>query len=254
MPDLGKLTPDNPDVCLSFFQREPLCHVCRLQLASAHSILQQLANLPYYILFPAGQRRLLSGTQQPAENGTSGSAGASADKGQRYYYDHVLVPMPKYNAEGLYLTMGGTKMTNEQAAALQYPFYRERSSGVCSTPKGQIKKPGSRLRRFRAIQDRFGRCALPGKLAEPFLYRQERDNASTTQVCELSIYYPTAGNGSPRATGVSNTDIEPVKGGLSNAFKRAASMWGIGRYLYDLKNLWVPLKDGKYIRTISFPY
>jgi len=34
--------------------------------------------------------------------------------------------------------------------------------------------------------------------------------------------------------GASNTDIEAVKGGLSNAMKRAAVQWGIGRYLYDL--------------------
>jgi hypothetical protein len=31
------------------------------------------------------------------------------------------------------------------------------------------------------------------------------------------------------------TDIEAVKGGMSGAFKRACVKWGIGRYLYDLK-------------------
>lgn len=34
--------------------------------------------------------------------------------------------------------------------------------------------------------------------------------------------------------GAENSDIEPVKGGLSNAMKRAAVQWGIGRYLYHL--------------------
>jgi len=35
--------------------------------------------------------------------------------------------------------------------------------------------------------------------------------------------------------GAENTDIEGVKGGLSNAEKRCASEWGIGRYLYGLE-------------------
>lgn len=34
--------------------------------------------------------------------------------------------------------------------------------------------------------------------------------------------------------GADQPDTEPVKGGFSNAMKRAAVLWGIGRYLYDL--------------------
>lgn len=33
--------------------------------------------------------------------------------------------------------------------------------------------------------------------------------------------------------GAEHTDIEPFKGGISKALVRAASCWGIGRYLYD---------------------
>ena len=40
-----------------------------------------------------------------------------------------------------------------------------------------------------------------------------------------------------------NTKVDPVKGGGSDSFKRAASKWGIGRYLYYLPNVWVPLKQ-----------
>ncbi|MEK5209840.1 Rad52/Rad22 family DNA repair protein [Psychrobacillus sp. FSL H8-0510] len=36
-------------------------------------------------------------------------------------------------------------------------------------------------------------------------------------------------------------DIEEIKGGYSNALKRAGAKWGIGRYLYDLQQYWVPL-------------
>lgn len=47
--------------------------------------------------------------------------------------------------------------------------------------------------------------------------------------------------------GSDNTDIEAVKGGLSGAMKRAAVQWGIGRYLYNLKeNFAIVSDDGKY--------
>ena len=37
-----------------------------------------------------------------------------------------------------------------------------------------------------------------------------------------------------KTDGAENTDIEAVKGGLSNSMKRAGVHWGIGRYLYRL--------------------
>lgn len=40
-----------------------------------------------------------------------------------------------------------------------------------------------------------------------------------------------------------NTKVEPLKGGASDAFKRAAADWGVGRYLYYLPNVWVPIKQ-----------
>lgn len=41
------------------------------------------------------------------------------------------------------------------------------------------------------------------------------------------------------------TDIEPVKGGLSTAMKRAAVQWGIGRYLYDLPEAFAIITDDR---------
>jgi hypothetical protein len=45
-----------------------------------------------------------------------------------------------------------------------------------------------------------------------------------------------------RSNGADETDVEGVKGQYSDAFKRAAVLWGIGRYLYYLPNTWVALK------------
>lgn len=45
--------------------------------------------------------------------------------------------------------------------------------------------------------------------------------------------------------GADKTAIEATKGGLSNAMKRAAVQWGIGRYLYRLETTFVTLKPGR---------
>lgn len=43
--------------------------------------------------------------------------------------------------------------------------------------------------------------------------------------------------------GANITEFESVKGGISSAFKRVASSgFGIGRYLYSIRNSWFPLK------------
>ena len=45
--------------------------------------------------------------------------------------------------------------------------------------------------------------------------------------------------------GAENTAIESVKGGLSDAMKRAAVQWGIGRYLYRLPEGWAECSANK---------
>lgn len=45
-----------------------------------------------------------------------------------------------------------------------------------------------------------------------------------------------------KANNAAYTHVEPEKGGASDALKRAASTWGVGRYLYYLPNVWVEIK------------
>lgn len=47
-----------------------------------------------------------------------------------------------------------------------------------------------------------------------------------------------------RSNGADETQVEGVKGRYSDAFKRAAVLWGIGRYLYYLPNVWCDLQNG----------
>lgn len=46
-----------------------------------------------------------------------------------------------------------------------------------------------------------------------------------------------------KTDGADDTNIEPTKGGISDAFKRAAVKWGIGRYLYNLDSNWVEIGE-----------
>lgn len=46
-----------------------------------------------------------------------------------------------------------------------------------------------------------------------------------------------------KSDGAGATDFEGEKGGISDAFKRAAVKFGIGRYLYRLDAPWVPIKQ-----------
>jgi len=46
-----------------------------------------------------------------------------------------------------------------------------------------------------------------------------------------------------KTDGAGSTNMEGEKGGLSDAFKRAAVKFGIGRYLYSLPNEWVDIDE-----------
>lgn len=48
-----------------------------------------------------------------------------------------------------------------------------------------------------------------------------------------------------RSNGAGETDFEAEKGKFSDAFKRAAVLWGVGRYLYYLPSTWCELENGK---------
>jgi hypothetical protein len=67
-------------------------------------------------------------------------------------------------------------------------------------------------------------------------------------VCRLSIR--VNGEWVTKEDGAENTDIESVKGGLSDAMKRAAYQWGIGRYLYYLPEGWAQVSEnGEHFAT-----
>lgn len=63
-------------------------------------------------------------------------------------------------------------------------------------------------------------------------------------ICTISINI--AGDWISKSDGAGDTAVEGDKGGISDAFKRAAVKWGIGRYLYDMPTPWVPCECSEY--------
>jgi len=69
-------------------------------------------------------------------------------------------------------------------------------------------------------------------------------------MCGLSIKF--SDEWVTKYDGAENTQVEAVKGGLSNAMKRAAVQWGVGRYLYNLEATFVPLTKEKPIHMAGW--
>jgi hypothetical protein len=71
-------------------------------------------------------------------------------------------------------------------------------------------------------------------------------------ICELDI--DIDGRWVTKSNAAGYTQVEAIKGGASDALKRAASTWGIARYLYYLPNVWVAIKPaGKSYALAEIP-
>lgn len=76
-------------------------------------------------------------------------------------------------------------------------------------------------------------------------------HANGKTVCDIGILVSVNDDSAShqwvwKADGAGDSDIEAEKGALSDAFKRAAVRWGIGRYLYDLPMPWVEIDEFKH--------
>ena len=106
----------------------------------------------------------------------------------------------------------------------------------------------------RAIQDRLDEVVGPDNWHNDYKpwhqYRVKVRSKETkayeeksvdSQLCGISIYFEGRGF-ITKWDGANNSDIEPVKGGLSDSMKRAAVQWGIGRVLYKMDTVWVDVE------------
>jgi len=87
----------------------------------------------------------------------------------------------------------------------------------------------------RAVMDRLDEVCGPEGWADEFV-----DSPSGRVFCKLSI--KVGDEWVTKSDAAGDTDVEGLKGGMSDAFKRAAVKWGIGRYLYSLDSPWVDIQ------------
>lgn len=99
----------------------------------------------------------------------------------------------------------------------------------------------------RAMQSRLD------EIFGPFGWKNEyREWKGNSQLCGISILFN--GEWITKWDGADDSQTEAVKGGLSDAMKRAGYQWGIGRYLYNLENQWVEIEPaGKSYRLKREP-
>lgn len=116
-------------------------------------------------------------------------------------------------------------------AKLKAPFPRERISW-----RAQHVSNGKALALAyidaRDVQDRLDDVVGPENWQNDF------PHANGKTVCRIGLRI--GGEWIWKSDGAGDTDVEAEKGALSDAFKRAAVKWGIGRYLYDIETPWVP--------------
>ena len=97
----------------------------------------------------------------------------------------------------------------------------------------------------RAIQNRLDKVAGADGWKNEYI-PWHSDGKKSSQLCGISIYFESRGEWVTKYDGADDSDIEPIKGGLSDSMKRAAVQWGIGRYLYTMDTVFVDTeKRGK---------
>lgn len=87
----------------------------------------------------------------------------------------------------------------------------------------------------RDVMDRLDLVCGPGG------WQCRYSHANGKTVCDLAV--KCGDEWVWKADGAGDTDVEAEKGALSDAFKRAAVRWGIGRYLYHLPSPWVEIEQ-----------
>jgi hypothetical protein len=86
----------------------------------------------------------------------------------------------------------------------------------------------------RAVMDRLDEAVGPANWSDEYTF-----GPNGAVLCRLSLRID--GEWVVKSDGAEFSDVEPVKGGVSDALKRAAVKWGVGRYLYRIPDQWVPI-------------
>lgn len=137
---------------------------------------------------------------------------------------------------------------------LRKPFPPEAVSWrVGSTTKDKARGLALAYIDARDVMDRLDMvCGIGNWQAEPY------DGGDGRLACKIGIRvdgeWVWKGDGAGgRQANIGLSEQDANKGDFADAFKRAAVMWGIGRYLYALASPWVELDQYKHIKESEYP-
>lgn len=102
----------------------------------------------------------------------------------------------------------------------------------------------------RAIQQRLDKAVGADGWKNEYI-PWHSDGEKQSQLCGISIYFEDRKEWVTKYDGAEDSDIEPVKGGLSDSMKRAAVQWGVGRYLYSMGTVYVDVEKRGETHVIS---
>ena len=89
----------------------------------------------------------------------------------------------------------------------------------------------------RSVMDRFDDvCGLAG-------WQNKYSHVGQKTICDIGV--KVGDEWIWKADGAGDTQFEADKGAMSDAFKRAAVRWGVGRYLYSMDDQWVEIDERK---------
>lgn len=133
--------------------------------------------------------------------------------------------------------MGETIQVNDIMNQLQKPFTPDEIEWrVGSTNQDKSKGLALAYVTNRAIQQRLD------DVFGIFGWKNEfKEWKGTSQICGISVRF--GDEWITKWDGADDSNMEATKGGLSDAMKRAAYQWGIGRYLYKLPQVWCEIKQ-----------
>lgn len=116
---------------------------------------------------------------------------------------------------------------------------RETSNQQAKATKGQVLAYID----ARDVMERLDSVCGPAHWQDRYEFHGSRT------ICYLSIR--VGEEWVTKADGAGDSDVEAEKGAISDALKRAAVKWGIGRYIYNLPTPWVDLDEWEHITPAS---
>lgn len=130
----------------------------------------------------------------------------------------------------------------EMQQALAQPFAPEDLEWrIQTTSKDKTRGMAVPYVTNRAIQTRLDEVCGPDNWYNDFK-PWHANGKKESQLCGIAIHFEGRG-WITKWDGAEDSDIESVKGGLSDSMKRAAVQWGIGRVLYNLDSVWVDIEQ-----------